>query len=54
MHTYGRFMLLYGKNHHNIVITLQLKNYLRNLYHYGNHPRHVGGLAIRQQVNFSS
>ena len=22
---YGRFMLIYGKNHHNIVIILQLK-----------------------------
>ena len=25
MYVYGRFMLLYGKNHHNIVIILQLK-----------------------------
>ena len=27
MHTYGQLMLLYGKNHHNIVITLQLKKF---------------------------
>ena len=25
MYTYGRFTLMYGKNHHNIVIILQLK-----------------------------
>ena len=25
MYTYGWFMLMYGKNHHNIVIILQLK-----------------------------
>ena len=25
MYTYGPFMLMYGKNHHNIVIILQLK-----------------------------
>jgi len=25
MYAYGRFMLLYGKNHHNIIIILQLK-----------------------------
>ena len=25
MHTHGWFMLMYGKNHHNIVISLQLK-----------------------------
>ena len=28
MYTYGQFMLMYGKNHHNIVIILQL-NYFR-------------------------
>ena len=34
--TYGRFILMYGKNHHNIVIILQLKlkkNFFkRNIY----------------------
>ena len=25
MYTYGPFMLMYGKNHHNFVIILQLK-----------------------------
>ena len=30
------------------------KIFLRNLYHYGNDPRHVDGLAIKQQVHFSS
>ena len=32
MYTYGQFMLIYGKNHHNIVIILQLKKkfFLRN------------------------
>ena len=25
MYTYGWFMLMYGRNHHNIVIILQLK-----------------------------
>ena len=34
--TYGRFILMYGKNHHNIVIILQLKLkkifFKRNIY----------------------
>jgi len=25
VYTYGRFLLMYGKNHHDIVIILQLK-----------------------------
>ena len=25
IYTYGQFMLMYGKNHHNIAIILQLK-----------------------------
>ena len=25
VYTYGQFMLMYGKNHHNVVIILQLK-----------------------------
>ena len=31
MYTYGPFMLMYGRNHHNIVIILQLKliNFLK-------------------------
>ena len=30
MYTRGGFMLMYGKNHHNIVIILQLNNSLIN------------------------
>ena len=30
MYTHGKFMLMYGKNHHNIVIILQLNNSLIN------------------------
>ena len=29
MYTCGQFMLMYGKNHHNIVIILQLKELIK-------------------------
>ena len=29
MYTHGRFMSMYGKNHHNIVISFQLNKFLK-------------------------